>query len=86
MKAMRERTAENHAPVARYEAAAAQMQSIEPRVSREHWHAWQHAFLAEWHRLAEGCADLEQTADLAIEVYTQQRARDPVQVARELWA
>jgi hypothetical protein len=85
MKAMREQTAENHSPVARHDAAPPQMQGIEPGISREHWQTWQHAFLAEWYRLAEGCADLEQTADLAIEVYTQQRARDPAQVARELW-
>lgn len=78
MKVMKEQTAENHAPIARYDVGSPQTQSIEPGVSREHWQSWQHAFLAEWHHLAEGCADLAQTADLAIEVYTQQRARDPV--------
>ena len=47
--------------------------------------AWQRAFVAEWQRLAEGCADLEQTADLALELYPIRGAQDPVHVAREEW-
>lgn len=81
---MREQTVGNHSPGPRYDAASPQVQLTGPGISREHRQAWQHAFLAEWHRLAEGCADLEQS-DLAIDVYTQQRARNLSQVARELW-
>ncbi|RZL87890.1 MAG: hypothetical protein EOP82_24820 [Variovorax sp.] len=46
---------------------------------------WQHAFVAEWCRLAEGRADPEQTADLAIELYRSHWARDPAEVAQEFW-
>jgi len=46
---------------------------------------WQHDFVVEWHRLSEGCADLEQTADFAIELYATQYARSPVEVARDEW-
>ena len=46
---------------------------------------WQQAFVAEWQRLAEGCADLEQTADLALELYATRSAEDPVHVARLEW-
>ena len=46
---------------------------------------WQRAFMNEWIRLAEGRADLEQTADAAIELYTAHGARNPVDVAREAW-
>jgi hypothetical protein len=50
-----------------------------------HIHEWQRAFVAEWQRLAEGCADLAQTADLALELYAPHGTRDPVKVAREEW-
>lgn len=46
---------------------------------------WQHDFVAEWHRLSEGCADLEQTTNFATELYAQQGTRNPVEVAREEW-
>lgn len=49
------------------------------------WHEWQRAFMTEWYRLAEGCADMHQTADLAIEAYPNNQDRDPAQVAREEW-
>jgi hypothetical protein len=45
----------------------------------------QSAFTDEWYRLAEGCADLEQTADAARELYTAHVARNPEEVAREEW-
>jgi hypothetical protein len=35
-----------------------------------HSQKWQLAFINEWCRLAEGRADLEQTADAALEIYT----------------
>lgn len=46
---------------------------------------WQHDFVVEWHRLSEGCADLEQTANFASELYALQGTRSPVEVAREEW-
>ncbi|MDR6859955.1 hypothetical protein [Variovorax guangxiensis] len=46
---------------------------------------WQSAFIREWYRLAEGCADLEQTADAALELYTAHGARNPEEFAREEW-
>lgn len=52
---------------------------------RSHSQAWQWAFINEWCRLAEGRADLEQTADAALELYTAHGARNPVEVAREEW-
>ncbi|RZL88820.1 MAG: hypothetical protein EOP82_21630 [Variovorax sp.] len=54
----------------------------EPLDSRD---AWQHAFVAEWHRLSEECADLEQTAELASELYPSRGTGNPVEVAREEW-
>ena len=48
-------------------------------------HQWQHDFVDEWHRLSEGCADMEQTASFAMELYAQQGTRNPVEVAREAW-
>jgi hypothetical protein len=46
---------------------------------------WQRAFLTEWYRLSEGCADLEQTADFAAELYASHGTRSAVEVAREEW-
>jgi hypothetical protein len=46
---------------------------------------WQRAFMAEWYRLSEGCADLEQTADFAAELYASRGTCSPVEVAREEW-
>lgn len=51
----------------------------------DHDRQWQRDFVVEWHRLSEGCADLEQTADFAIELYATQGARSPVEVARDVW-
>ncbi|PNG56032.1 MULTISPECIES: hypothetical protein [unclassified Variovorax] len=51
----------------------------------DHGRQWQHDFVAEWHRLSEGCADWEQTANFAIELYAAQGRRNPVEVAREEW-
>ena len=50
-----------------------------------HFHEWQQAFIAEWLRLAEGCADLLQMADTANELYQTHWASDPVEIAREEW-
>lgn len=50
-----------------------------------HCQEWERAFVAEWCRLADGCADYEQTSDLALELYPQKGACDPVEVAREEW-
>jgi hypothetical protein len=52
---------------------------------RSHSQQWQRAFIKEWCRLAEGRADLEQTADAALELYTVHGARNPEAVAREEW-
>ena len=52
---------------------------------RSHTQEWQSAFANEWYRLAEGCADLEQTADAALELYGAHGARNPEEVAREEW-
>lgn len=46
---------------------------------------WQSAFIDEWCRLAEGRADLGQTAEAALELYTAHGARNPEEVAREEW-
>lgn len=46
---------------------------------------WQRGFVVEWQRLAEGCADLDETADLALELYATHGPRDPAEVAREEW-
>lgn len=46
---------------------------------------WQRAFVAEWHGLSEGCADIEQTTDLASELYALHGTRSPIEVAREEW-
>ena len=51
----------------------------------DHGRQWQRDFVVEWHRLSEGCADLEQTANFAIELYALQGTRSPVTVAREAW-
>lgn len=50
-----------------------------------HRQEWQQAFMNEWSRLAEGRADLEQTADVANELYETLGPRNPVDVAREEW-
>ena len=50
-----------------------------------HGEQWQRAFINEWCRLAEGRADLQQTADAALEIYTAHGARNPEEVAREEW-
>lgn len=50
-----------------------------------HCQEWASAFSQEWYRLAEGCADLEQTADAAAELYRVHWARDAAEVAREEW-
>jgi len=51
----------------------------------DHGRRWQHDFVAEWYRLSEGCADLEQTAHFAMELYALQGARNPFDVARAEW-
>jgi hypothetical protein len=51
----------------------------------DHRRQWQHDFVVEWHRLSEGCADLEQTAHFAIELYALRGSRNPVELAREEW-
>lgn len=56
-----------------------------PAARPKHTQEWQRAFVAEWQRLAEGCADLEQTADLALELYATRGTRNPVDIAREAW-
>ena len=58
-----------------------QMKTLAQNVYTER--QWQHDFVAEWHRLSEGCADLEQTTIYAIELYAAQGTRNPVEVARE---
>ena len=50
-----------------------------------HRQEWERAFIAEWCCLAEGRADLEQTADAAAELYEVNSARDPMEVARQEW-
>ena len=50
-----------------------------------HRQEWQHAFVSEWCRLAEGRADVEQTCDAANEIYLVHGGRDPIEVAREDW-
>jgi len=52
---------------------------------RSHSQEWQVAFINEWCRLAEGRADLGETADAALELYTVHCARNPEEVAREEW-
>ena len=47
--------------------------------------AWRCAFVAEWARLADGCADVTQTDEAAAELYARHGARDPSEVAREEW-
>ncbi|MDR6859976.1 hypothetical protein [Variovorax guangxiensis] len=56
-----------------------------PGANLDRGHQWQHDFVVEWHRLSEGCADLEQTANFATELYALQGTRSPVEVAREAW-
>ena len=46
---------------------------------------WQNDFVYEWHRLSEGCADMEQTPSFAMESYAQQGTRNPVVFSREFW-
>ncbi|MBT2301222.1 hypothetical protein J7E70_12195 [Variovorax paradoxus] len=46
---------------------------------------WRCAFVVEWARLAEGCADVSQTAEAAAELYARHGARNPTEVAREEW-
>jgi hypothetical protein len=46
---------------------------------------WRCAFVAEWARLAEGCADATQTAEAAAELYARYGTRNPTEVAREEW-
>lgn len=47
--------------------------------------AWLRKFTQEWFRLARGDADEESVADQAIDLLAEQGARDPVEVAREMW-
>ena len=60
-----------------------QVQTTRPGPNRSR--QWQHDFVVEWHRLSEGCADLEQTAHFALELYALKGTRNPVEVAREAW-
>ena len=46
---------------------------------------WRCAFVSEWARLAEGCADVAQTVEAAEELYARHGARNPTEVAREEW-
>ncbi|MDR6538379.1 hypothetical protein J2739_004168 [Variovorax soli] len=46
---------------------------------------WRCAFVSEWARLSEGCADQVQTAEAAEELYARYGARNPTEVAREEW-
>ncbi|MDR6539691.1 hypothetical protein [Variovorax soli] len=46
---------------------------------------WRCAFVSEWARLAEGCADKAQTDEAAEELYAWYGARNPAEVAREEW-
>jgi hypothetical protein len=46
---------------------------------------WRCAFVSEWARLAEGCADVAQTVEAAEELYARHGARNPAEVAREEW-
>ena len=46
---------------------------------------WRCAFVSEWARLSEGCADKVQTAEAAEELYARYGARNPTEVAREEW-
>ncbi|NDZ12714.1 hypothetical protein C7T35_10160 [Variovorax sp. WS11] len=61
------------------------MNDVLAKLANDPWFRWQHAFLAEWCRLAEGLADPHQVLDLAEEVYRRNVNRDPVGVAREAW-
>jgi hypothetical protein len=54
-------------------------------VPMSHFQEWQFAFVEEWLRLSEGCADLLQTADVANELYAANKDRDPAELAREEW-
>ena len=47
--------------------------------------AWVHLFHKEWVRLAEGLADDECVVEVAAELYDKEGARDPVEVAREVF-
>lgn len=59
--------------------------TLQPGKPLSHSQEWQHAFVSEWCRLAEGRADMADTCDAANELYLVHGGRDPIEVAREDW-